>query len=267
MSAILDAVKTTVPADVYSLPLKCVATCSSMTMVKTARLGTCMTLSDERVFDFPDDDGEIGHLGTIDKLSVEEIFKWTDSHRGIERSFGVAALNGAVPLNGKKYFIGNALHIAAELGKGKVVTTVGHFPHTDLIKKNASEFYVLEKRPQEGDCPAEDACKIIPNSDVVAITGVTCLNDTLEPLLKFKKPGSVVIIVGPSVPLSSVLFDFGVDILGGAWVEDEEAVYRKVLQGGSPRLMKEHLKTVLYPKDPELLKGFEEIKPIYKPFF
>ena len=265
MSAILEAVKMTVPNEVYDLSLKCVATCSSMTMVKTARLGTCMTLSDERVFESSCED--ISHLGEIDKMSVAEIFKWTNSLVGIERSFGVAALNGAVPLNGKKYFAGNALHLAAELGKGKIVTTVGHFPHTDLIKKNASEFYVLEKRPQEGDCPAEDAWKIIPESDVVAMTGVTCLNDTLEPLLKLKKPGSIVIIVGPSVPLSSALFDFGVDVIGGAWVEDEEDVYKKILQGGSPRVMKESLKTVLYPKDPELLKGFEEIKPVYKPYF
>ena len=266
MSAIFEDIKATISNEVYDLPLKCVATCASMTMVKTLRLGTCMTLSDERVFDL-DDDGEIGHLGNIDKLSVAEIFKWTSSNRGIERSFGVAALNGAVPLNGKKYFLGNALHLAATLGKGKVVTTVGHFPHTDLIKQNASEFYVLEKRPQEGDCPAEEACNIIPKSDVVAMTGVTCLNDTLEPLLKFKKPGSIIIIVGPSVPLSSVLFDYGVDVVGGAWVEDELAVYKKILQGGSPRVMKESLRTVLYPKDPELLNGFQEIKPNYKPYF
>jgi uncharacterized protein (DUF4213/DUF364 family) len=260
MSKILDEIKLTISKENYDLSVNCVATGAHMTMVKTARLGTCMTLSDDRVFEFkvklP-----VSHLGEIETLGLEKILTWTDSYQGIERSFSVAALNSAIPLDGKKYYLGNALTLAAHLGAGKVVATVGHFPHTELIKEKAAEFYVLEKRPQEGDVPAEEADKIIPNADVVAITGVTCLNDTLEDLLKLKKPGSTIILVGPSVPLSGVLFDYGVDIIGGAWVEDEADVYKKILQGASPRNMKESMRTVLYPKDPEILMGYEEIVP------
>ena len=73
--------------------------------------------------------------------------------------------------------------------------------------------------------------------------------------------GAKIILVGPSVPLSPVLFDYGVDVIGGAWVEDEPDVYKKILQGASPRNMKESMRTVLYPKDPELLEGYEKIEP------
>ncbi len=260
MSKILDEIKLTIPKENYELPVKCVATGAHMTMLKTKRLGTCMTLSDDRIFEFKIK-SPVSHLGEIETIGLEKILTWTDSHQGIERSFSVAGINSSIPLDGKHYFLGNALTLAAELGKGKVVATVGHFPHTELIKENASEFYVLEKRPQEGDIPAEDAHKIIPMADIVAITGVTCLNDTLEGLLKFKKPGAKIILVGPSVPLSPVLFDYGVDVIGGAWVEDEPDVYKKILQGASPRNMKESMRTVLYPKDPELLEGYEKIEP------
>ena len=134
----------------------------------------------------------------------------------------------------------------------------------DKFKKNAKNFWILEKRPHAGDLPAEEYVNVLPESDVVVATGVTFLNDTLEGLLKFKKPGSVFIVVGPSVPLSSVLFDYGVDIIGGAFVEDEPQVYKKTMQGASPRLIKDCLRTVLLPKDAKLLEGCEEIAPIVK---
>lgn len=259
MSLILDAVKSTIPAEFYTIPLQKVSSFAFITAVKSKRLGLSMTLSDDRVFEFKVN-MPVSHMGEIETLGLKKVLSWTDSLQGIERSFAIAAINSALPLDGKKYFTGNALEITAKLGAGKKVAVVGHFPHMDHIKKVASSFSILEKRPQEGDCPAEDAVKIIPQADVVAMTGVTCLNDTIEGLLALKKPGAVFIVVGPSVPLSSALFDFGVDIIGGAWVEDEEEVCRKIAQGGAPRHLN-GLRSVLYPKNPELLTGYEEIHP------
>lgn len=259
MSLILEAIKATIPPDHYDRPLQRVATCAFITMVKSTRLGICMTLSDDRVFEFKVN-LPVSHLGEIETLSLKKVLSWTDSLQGIERSFAVAAINSALPLNGKEYFAGNALELAARLGEGKRVAVVGHFPHMETIQHRAAEFSVIEKRPQEGDFHAEDAIKIIPKADVVAMTGVTCLNDTIEGLLALKKPGSIFIVVGPSVPLSSALFDFGVDIIGGAWVEDEVSCYQRILQGAAPRNLP-GLRSVLYPKNPEMLNGYEEILP------
>lgn len=259
MSLILDAVKSTIPAEFYSIPLQRVASFAFMTAVKSKRLGLSMTLSDDRVFEFKVN-LPVSHMGEIETLGLRKVMSWTDSLQGIERSFAIAGINGALPLDGKKYFTGNALELAARLGAGKKVAVIGHFPHMENIKNVASSFSILEKRPQEGDCPAEDAVKIIPQADVVAMTGVTCLNDTIEGLLALKKPGAIFIVVGPSVPLSSALFDFGVDVIGGAWVEDEEEVCRKIAQGGAPRHLN-GLRSVLYPKNPEFLAGYDEIRP------
>jgi uncharacterized protein (DUF4213/DUF364 family) len=200
------------------------------------------------------------HLGEIETLGLKKVISWTESLQGIERSFAISAINSALPLNGKKYFTGNALELAARLGVGKRVAVIGHFPHMENICRSAAEFSIIEKRPQEGDLHAEDAVKVVPQADVVAMTGVTCLNDTIEGLLALKKPGATFIVVGPSVPLSSALFDFGVDVIGGAWVEDEESVFKRAMQGGAPRNLS-GLRSVLYPKNPELLAGYEEILP------
>jgi len=42
-------------------------------------------------------------------------------------------------------------------------------------------------------------------------------------------------VLGPSTPLSTVLFDHGVDIISGTRVVDEAAVMRTVAQGASFR--------------------------------
>ncbi len=262
MQLLVKDVKTTIPSSVFETKFSYAAACVHMTMIKSVRLGACMTLSDERVFNF-NQVQPVSHLGEIENLSLSQILDWTESTQGIERSFGFAALNGAIELK-DRYFLGNALDIGVKLGTNKNITMIGHFSHVDKFKKNAKNFWILEKRPHAGDLPAEEYVNVLPESDVVVATGVTFLNDTLEGLLKFKKPGSVFIVVGPSVPLSSVLFDYGVDIIGGAFVEDEPQVYKKIMQGASPRLIKDCLRTVLLPKDAKLLEGCEEIAPIVK---
>ena len=262
MANIIDSVKATIPSKAYETKLSHAAACVHMTMIKSVRLGACMTLSDERVFNF-NQVQSISHLGSIEDLSLEQVLKWTDSNQGIERSFGFAALNGAVELK-DKYYLGNALDTALKLGKNKNIAMIGHFSHVEKFREEAKNFWILEKRPHAGDLPAEEYVNILPESDVVVATGVTFLNDTLEGLLKVKKPGSIFIVVGPSVPLSSVLFDYGVDIVGGAYAEDECSVYKNVLQGASPRVIKDCLKTVLLPKDPSLLVGCNEITAVIK---
>jgi hypothetical protein len=52
MSLILDAVKATIPESHYQLPLEKVGTFAFVTTVKSRRLGVCMTLSDDRIFEF-----------------------------------------------------------------------------------------------------------------------------------------------------------------------------------------------------------------------
>lgn len=257
MSKILDAVKAGIPEYCYDFKVSNVASYAYFTTVKTSRLGLSTTISDDRIFEVVVKRSVKG-MGHIQDLGLREIISWTDSNHGLERSFALAAINSCIPLQGKQYFSGNALDLAANIGKDKVITVIGHFPNMSNLKEAASEFNVLEKRPQEGDIPASEASSIIPKSDVVAMTGVTLLNDTIEELLSYKKPGATFIVLGSTVPLSPALFDFGVDVIGGAWVEDDAETIAKMSQGGTTRRV-EGVKSVLLPKDTKLLNGFNEI--------
>lgn len=257
MSLIIDAVKAAIPPESYSDAVEMVGSFAFLTTVKTKRLGICMTLSDDRIFPWHVSEAVRGQ-GELQNNCLKDFLAWSDSPQGIERSFSMAAINSALPINQEKLYAGNALQVVGRLGEGKRVCVVGHFPGMDMIRKAAAEFSILEKRPQEGDLQAEDAVKVIPAADVIAITGVTCLNDTLEGLLSLKKNGAIVVMVGASVPLSSALFDFGVDLIGGTQVIDDEQVYIQAAHGGTPRFLR-GIRYAIIAKDLELVK---ELQPL-----
>jgi hypothetical protein len=81
--------------------------------------------------------------------------------------------------------------------------------------------------------PAESAAGVIPQADVVAITGTALINHTLDGLLALCRPDALVMVLGPSTPLSPVLFEHGATIISGARVVDEAAVMRTVAQGAT----------------------------------
>jgi uncharacterized protein (DUF4213/DUF364 family) len=83
--------------------------------------------------------------------------------------------------------------------------------------------------------PVSAAEIVIPEAQVVAITGMTLLNHTFEELLSLCDPDAYVILLGPSVPLSPVLFDWGVDILCGSVVTAFDEVLAAVRQGANFR--------------------------------
>ena len=83
--------------------------------------------------------------------------------------------------------------------------------------------------------PSEAADQVIPRADIVALTGTTLINHTFEDLLALCRPEALVLVLGPSTPLSPILFNHGVHLLSGSVVENEEAVLRAVSQGANFR--------------------------------
>ena len=59
------------------------------------------------------------------------------------------------------------------------------------------------------------------------------INHTLDHLLTLCAPRALVMVLGPSTPLSPVLFDRGVSILSGAQVVDEAAALGTLCQGAT----------------------------------
>jgi uncharacterized protein (DUF4213/DUF364 family) len=178
---------------------------------------------------------DVREAGQLMERSARELAGLVHSNSLMETAIGMATLNALLPEQEELWADLNAAEVIAQRGAGKQVALVGHFPFIPQLREQVGTLWVLEQRPQGEDLPASAASKVIPQADVVAITGTTLLNHTFEGLMALCRPEALVLLLGPSTPLSPILFDYGVHLLSGSVVEDIEAVLRAVSQGANFR--------------------------------
>lgn len=164
-------------------------------------------------------------------LELRDLAALATSWSFTEASAGVAALNawyssgeatrglGLVREEGDDSGFG-AYH---RLIDGKRVAIVGHFPMIERLG-SVCDLTILERAPQPGDIP-DPACEyVIGDQDYLFCTGITLQNKTLPRLLELAREGHAeVIMVGPSVVPSPILFDYGAVCLAGSICPPERA--------------------------------------------
>jgi len=173
--------------------------------------------------------------GTLLSKSAQELAQLAYSQSILEAAVGMAAVNSLLGVDVDACVELNAAELIMEKGEGKAVAIVGHFPFIPRVREIASQLWVIEKNPR-GDDLGEDAAEhVIPQADVVAITGTALTNHTLDRLLELSRPTAYVILLGDTAPLSPFLFDYGVDALSGTRVVDPVLVLRCVSEGANFR--------------------------------
>jgi uncharacterized protein (DUF4213/DUF364 family) len=176
---------------------------------------------------------KVRDVGQLHLKSARELAEYARSENLLEASIGVAAINSMLEVDEQQAVELNAGEVLADRGQGKNVALVGHFPFIPKLRQTAGQLWVIEQRPSEGEYPAEATRDLIPQADVVALTGSSLINHTLDHLLALCRPDALVVVLGPSTPLSPVLFARGASLLSGTRVMDEEAVLRTVAQGAT----------------------------------
>ena len=149
----------------------------------------------------------------------------------LEASVGTAALNAYHNSPKKALAVPgmcctkNAFTDYAEAVKNKKAAIIGHFFNLEKFLTQAASISVLERKPWPGDFP-DSACEyLLPEQDFVFITGSAFINKTLPRLLQLSE-NSQAIVLGPSTPMSPVLFQHGADELSGLlpdYVDPEKA--------------------------------------------
>jgi uncharacterized protein len=194
------------------------------------RCGLSSTVTDEHhEHGVPD----VPLAGALQTLDAHELAACCKSDNPTMASVGVAAINALLPRAPETWVDRNAEEVILEHGRGKKVALVGHFPFVPRCREEIADFHVIEREPREGDLPAEAAERILPEADVVALTGMTLVNHTLPGLLALCRPETMVLVLGPSTPLAPVLYDYGINMLSGSIVTDLDAVMTTLGQGGN----------------------------------
>jgi uncharacterized protein (DUF4213/DUF364 family) len=156
----------------------------------------------------------------------------------LEAALGVAAINSLLKVDLDACVELNAGELILQKGEGRTVSLVGRFPFAPRVREKAHRLWVIEKNPEESDYPESAAETLIPQADVVGITGTALTNHTLEHLLELCNPRAYVVLLGDSVPLSPLFFDYGVDAVCGTAVVDTDIALRCVSQGATFRQIK-----------------------------
>jgi uncharacterized protein len=171
------------------------------------------------------------------------------SDHGIRRAVGIAAMNALAdacwrcrPHPETELRLGIDAFDATEIRPSDKVVVVGAFvPFLRELKRRHQPFLVLEQdpatlKPEELPFfrPADEAPTVVPDADVLLITGTTLINDTLEELLRLAKPAARVTLVGPTVSLLPDAFlRCGADILGTVRITAPDEFLDVLAEGGS----------------------------------
>jgi uncharacterized protein len=171
------------------------------------------------------------------------------SEHGIRRAVGIATVNALAdccwkrrPYPGVEMYHDVDAFDATEIRTGDRVVVVGAFvPFLKELKRRGHAFLVLEQNPETLKAdelpffrPAEQAAQILPQADVVLITGSTLVNNTLEQLLALIRPDARVTVVGPTVGmLPDAFLARGADVLGCVRIVEPDDFLDLLAEGGS----------------------------------
>lgn len=175
------------------------------------------------------------------------------SQTGIRRALGIAALNAIAQVVadrrqqsglslGYDLIEGVDAFDVARISARDMTVVVGAFvPFLRALRGLGARHWVLEKDPSTLKPvemahfrPAEDFASVVPEADVLLITGTTLINDTLAELLAVAKPDARIVIVGPTVTMVPDAFlARGCTILGGVRITDPDAFLDVLAEGGS----------------------------------
>lgn len=187
---------------------------------------------------FKQESPTVREAGMLLSRSIEDLVTLAHSDRILEAAIGMAAINSLIQVNASACIELNAADLILEKGAGRRVAVVGHFPFLPRVREKAEALWVIEKNPKEGDLEETEAERVIPQAHVVALTGTSLTNHTLEHLLALCDPKAYVLMLGDTVPLSPVLFDYGVHALSGTQVVDVDLALACVSQGANFRQIK-----------------------------
>jgi uncharacterized protein (DUF4213/DUF364 family) len=169
---------------------------------------------------------------------------------GIRRAVGIAALNALAQLlverrGGEPGFDlveGLDAFDAAEVQTHETAVVVGAFvPFLRELRKIGARHFVLEKDPatlKPHEMPyfreAHRAPEIVPQADVLIITGTTLIDDALGGLVALARPSARIVVVGPTVTMvPDVFFERGCHILGTVRITQPDAFLDILAEGGS----------------------------------
>jgi uncharacterized protein len=186
--------------------------------------------------------------GKLLNMEITELIDYALDDNALKAAVGIAAINAcsAILLEDescqyKPSAYGNALDLVKITGEDTVAMVGAFPPFIKRIQEITNKLFVIEKNPRvagKGDMieiePEARLREIIPQANIIVITGVTLVNHTLGPILELARGANEIIVVGPTASVyPEPLFKRGVTVMGGVKIRDAVKMIHLIGEAGS----------------------------------
>jgi uncharacterized protein (DUF4213/DUF364 family) len=220
--------------------------------LESGQMGVCHSLLSEMA---PACCEIIEQAGTLAGRPVPALLSLADSWDLGERVIGIATMNALSQIVFKNHPDRYALEErnlidVLEIGRDDAVVLVGLIkPFIPILRSKAKQLCILERgfQREKGILPDTACEEVIPEADVVVITGSSLANGTIDRLLELAENARTVALVGPTVScVPDPLFKRGVSFVGGIRIFDPDKAMQIIGEGGGTPQLKQAAKFVTY---------------------
>ncbi|MFX1448101.1 MAG: Rossmann-like domain-containing protein [Promethearchaeota archaeon] len=198
---------------------------------------------------------KIEFAGSLTDKSFRELMNWSYQGFSLEKVIGIATLNAAsqhiLAIKNPYKEIREDLIDFLKINKQTRILFIGFMkPMIKSLLNMTRLIRIIEHNPLVApsyhDIPILKDINELKESeletDILFCSGTTLINDTLETILSvFKNNAKTIIVVGPSVSfLPDILFDEGVNIVGGLNIIDSESTIKILQEGGGTKIFKKY---------------------------
>ncbi|MDD1728262.1 MAG: DUF364 domain-containing protein [Methanospirillum sp.] len=167
----------------------------------------------------------------LGKPALESALELLSCKETLRRAVGMACLKSLLPVP-TSIMAGNAV-MMVEAAAARVPTCfIGYFREAAEWREMGRPVNIVELFPRPGDIHWNDAGAVLAEAQIVLMSGLTVVNETLEAVIQRTPNAQVRVMMGPTVPPSPVFFDCGLDLLGVTLVSDWTLMARYAELGG-----------------------------------
>lgn len=186
-----------------------------------------------------------------------EIARWAAAGReAVQRAIGNAVLNAASTQQELPDCDQIGKPFGLSLAGGEKVGMIGMIgPAVMMLKPYNCQLFLFDKgrEGQEGIYPASRQAELLPQCQVVFLSGTSTINGTIDQLLRWCAPDCRIVMLGSSTPMFPSAFqDTPVNILAGSWWDGrkKEDLFRLIslasgIDGLRPYMIKKNVKVQL----------------------
>lgn len=170
----------------------------------------------------------------------------------VQRSVGIAVLTAASHSQDLEDIKTLKSTFGLEVSNTDTVGMIGYIPPIANIFSEKTENLIIfdESVSKSGEtknvCPMDDQAKLLPECDIVILTGTTVINRTIDNLLEVCTNARAIVMIGSSTPMYPEAFkDTNVAVLAGSWWDNsnKEELFKLIsIAGGITHVSRSMIK-------------------------